>query len=632
MKSEVPKSRIIHNGRPSSAYVILMILFAVAFSSMDLFSQQPIKKDDTLTRVDSFYQLKYDGLLGKIAKTIVVDTTDETPGPQQRLDRKFQRHRNKIIRNVIFQRVPFGTSISDTSKSISNTVIQIADFFHYNTREKIVSNNLFFRKNDKLSPYLMADNERHLRDLVYFGDASIAVRTIRGTRDSVDIVVMTKDVLSLGGRFDMSSITDFQINAREDNFLGMGDRLEGKILFDSERRHNVGYGLEYIRRNINGTFIDGTLGWMNYSPSIIGGLKQENMLYTRWLKPLVHPYMKWTYGFDAALHSSRHQYLSDSVYKMDQHYGYYNVDTWGGIVFDPHFKANKPQDGRLRTFVGLRFLSQKFNYLPLRYTDQYFFRYADMEGVLASLSMFTQNFFKTRYVYGLGRTEDVPEGYDVSVTTGYINKENRSRHYLGMGLQLSYFSRHDNYYNYTIRAGGFKKKNAFEDIDLMGNLEFFSNLKEWGKWKQRSFITVGLARQFNPLLNEPLFLASDFGLKEFTNDSLFGGNFRATLKVESVFYHNWSFIGFRFAPFVFANASYLDGQMPDRLNKKFFPSVGGGLRVRNESLIFGTVELRGFYFPDKNFFDESTRIEISTNLRFKYNEQRIKRPELISFN
>ncbi len=615
------------SGRFILTVIAVLVLMNSRAQDKPVANEEPAKN-----KVDSFYQLKYQGLLGKIAGAIVVDTNDITVGNQQRLDRKFQRHRGKVIRNVIIRRIPFGTPLQDTSKALSNAIINIANFFHYDTRERIIRNNLFFRENDRLSPYLMGDNERHLRDLVYLGDANITVRQLGSTRDSVDIVIYTKDVLSLGGRFDMSSVTDFQASVREDNFLGMGDRLEGRILFDSERRKNVGFGMEYIRRNIDGSFIDGTIGWQNFSPSIIGGLKQENTLYTRFMKPLVHPYMKWTYGAEAAWHSSQNMYQPDSLYKLDQHYSYYNVDAWGGILFDPHFTASKPTDERLRTYIGLRILHQEFNYVPGRYTDQYFFRYADVDAVLASLSLFSQNFFKTRYVYGLGRTEDVPEGVDVSVTTGWTNRQNRSRHYIGTGVQLSYFSKHDNYYNYTLRAGGYRYKKVFEDFDVMANLEFFSNIKRFGKWRQRSFVTVGVAKQINPLLNEPLFIASDYGLNEFTNDSLFGGSFRATIKAESVFYHDWSFVGFRFAPLIFANASFLDGEMPSRMGNKFFPSVGAGLRVRNESLIFGTIELRGFYFPKKNFYNERLRIEINTNLRFKYNEQRVKRPELIPFN
>lgn len=607
----------------------ILFLNLVWSTSLDA---QDVPIDTTVTRVDSFYQLKYKGLLGKLAQAIVVSDTNDIPSLElQRNDRKFQYHRNKVIRNIIIQIVPFGTPLSDTSKKFTNKLTNLADFFHYNTRRKIIRNNLFFRENEKLQPYLMADNERHLRDLVYLGDASIRIRRVANAPDSVDVLVLTKDVLSLGGRFSMSGIDRYQVAAREDNFMGMGDRLEFRMLFDQERNKKFGYGLQYIRRNIGGSFVDATIGGQTFNPTILGGWLQENTIYTQVVRPLVNPYMRHTYGFDAAYHTNTNMYMSDSLFLSDQRYSYYNIDMWTGITFDPYKNASE-KDARLRTFLGLRMFHQKFLKVPSKFENNYFFRYADADGVLASLSMFSQNFFKTRYVYGLGRAEDVPEGVDVSVTTGWVNKQQRSRPYLGMGVQFSYFSKHDNYYSYTVRAGGFRKNGELEDVDLLANLQFFSNLKKMGRWKQRTFINAGVTRQLNTLLNEPLFIDSDYGLREFRNDTLFGGDLRATVKAESVFYNDWSLIGFKFAPFVFANAVYMKGPMPKLLDKYFFPSVGGGVRVRNESLVFGTVEFRGFYYPNNNFYNEKIRFEINTNLRFKYNEYRVRRPELITVN
>jgi hypothetical protein len=168
-------------------------------------------------------------------------------------------------------------------------------------------------------------------------------------------------------------------------------------------------------------------------------------------------------------------------------------------------------------------------------------------------------------------------------------------------LNYSYFSKKAHYFNYTVKLGGFKLGGKYEDVDLLANLEYFTNLRTFNQFKQRTFITAGISRQFNSNLNEPLFLDSQYGLPEFSNDSLFAGNLRATLNAESVFYTNWSLIGFKFAPFVFGRTAYITGPQPEAYGKKFFPSLGGGVRTRNESLIFGTLEFRAFYFPSEIF-------------------------------
>ena len=52
--------------------------------------------------------------------------------------------------------------------------------------------------------------------------------------------------------------------------------------------------------------------------------------------------------------------------------------------------------------------------------------------MLGSISIFRQDFYKTQYVYGFGRNEDVPEGVDFSLTGGWTNKNNRVRPYTGL--------------------------------------------------------------------------------------------------------------------------------------------------------------------------------------------------------
>ena len=70
---------------------------------------------------------------------------------------------------------------------------------------KVIRNNLFFREHEKIHPYLFADNERHLRDQVYIQDARILIDSIAGSPDSVDVIVITKDVFPFGANVDISS-------------------------------------------------------------------------------------------------------------------------------------------------------------------------------------------------------------------------------------------------------------------------------------------------------------------------------------------------------------------------------------------------------------------------------------------
>jgi hypothetical protein len=593
-----------------------------------LTDETPVKDTVPAPATDSFFLLKKKGLLRRLAQSIVTDTTPDAR--LVRVDRLYARYTGRIIRSIEVRRVDFGVPINDTTKSFKNTLTRWADALHRTTRESVIKNNLFFKQNDTLLPILLADNERHLRDQPYLNDVRIIVKAVSGTRDSVDVIVLTKDVLSIGGQFRMSSLDKVQTAVREDNFGGNGDKFQVSALYDKERSKNFGFGGEYIWRNVGGSFIDGQVGFLNYASTFNTFRNQETTFYTKWIRPLANPYMRWTYEFDAATHKNSQLY-PDTIYLTDHRYQYYNIDAWVGYNTAAKGLGGRITDDRLRTLVGLRVLHNEFQQVPVKYENEYFYQYADLTGVLASISLFRQDFYKTQYVYGFGRNEDVPEGLDVAVTTGWTNKNQRVRPYMGLDLQMNYFTRRRNYFNYTLRVGGYSYKRNYEDISLLGNVEFFSRLKELNsRWKQRTFVTAGASAQLKRVLNEPLLLESAFGLPEYQNINL-GGDFRLTVKAESVFFSPWTLASFRFAPFVFGNAAILTPET-EPINRKFYTTVGGGIRTRNESLVFGTLELRAFYFPRKNFNGDNFRIEFNTNVKFKYTSQSVRRPNFITVN
>jgi len=183
-----------------------------------------------------------------------------------------------------------------------------------------------------------------------------------------------------------------------------------------------------------------------------------------------------------------------------------------------------------------------------------------------------------------------------------------------------------------LKAGGFLRNGEMEDINLLANMDYFSHLFRLGKWKQRNFISAAIAHQWNRTLNEPLFLQTDFGVREWKMDTLLAGKTRITLKVEPVFFPPWNLANFRFAPFVFGNVCLFTHTEQEFSQSQWFNSIGGGVKTRNESLIFGTMELRVYYFPQRNYFGDYWRLEFNTNIRFKYSRRFEKKPDLANVN
>ncbi len=86
---------------------------------------------------------------------------------------------------------------------------------HFNTNENIIRKNLLFSEGDTISPLILSDNERILRQLPYIDDARIIVVPV--SDDEADIVVYTKDVYSLGGSFTYNGLKKGNVSVFDKN-------------------------------------------------------------------------------------------------------------------------------------------------------------------------------------------------------------------------------------------------------------------------------------------------------------------------------------------------------------------------------------------------------------------------------
>lgn len=602
-----------------------VLFFLVIMIVPDLSAQ----KDSTRHVIDSFL-LKRKGLIGKLSQSIIANQPISTDIPI-RTDILLEKYKGKIIRNIFIKRIGFGIPITDTNKHLQNWLTNVANDLHSMTKEQVIRNNLFFKKGDKLVPLKLADNEKHLRDLNYLRDVSINV--INAGKDSVDILVLTKDVLSLGAGFHLDNETTAGLDLSEDNFGGWGHALSLQTLYDKPRRPNFAYNAVYTGRNIGGSFIDWNVGYYSFNSTINTGSREEESAFTGFVRPLVSSYTKFTYGGQLATHKTIDAYSTDTLYTSRHMYNFYNYDAWIGWNTETFRKWIGNKDDRLRTLIGLRYVQQSFSQRPTFYKNRYYYLYADWKAALASITIFRQDFYKTKFVYGFGINEDIPEGLDFSLTGGWSIKSGERRPYIGLDLQRYYFTSGEDYFKYTLKADGYFFNKKPEDMNLLFDIDYISRLMSLGsKWKQRDFVNFSFTRQVNRVLNEPLFLESDYGLPEWSTDTTILGNTRMTLKAESVFFTPWNIAYFHFAPFVFGNFCMFNPDDRKFYEDNVYKSIGLGLRTRNESLIFNTIELRAYYFPQKDFHNKSWLFQLNINVRFKYNQQFIKKPDIVSVN
>jgi hypothetical protein len=607
---------------------VLLLLCCV--SARPVYCQQPGNKTDT------FFLVKKKGLLGSLGKSITTsDVEDKTPVKK---DNPYFAYSGRIIRNIKIVRLGFEREMNDTNKYNNNFGVIVANAFHKKTTANVIGNNLFFESGDEVNPYLMSDNERLLREQPFLQDALINMQAVPGVDSMVDVTVIVKDVFSLGGGLDIASEKKVSLDLKEENLKGTGSRLTLSTLYDGDRRPRMGFGADLLKRNIKGSFINWNIGFKTFNRAFNSARNEESFFYTSFDKPFISPYMPLMGGLNLSISKTKNNYVADSLYLREYKYSYQTMDAWLGYNFGARRLLKKKLPGTIRNFIAARGIYQHFDYVPGKVLDTFDYRYTNVTGVLGSFSVFKQSFTRTSFIYGFGRNEDVPEGFRASVIVGWVNKKDslhpefRSRPYYAFEGQRSHFSKRGFYSNYTLRLGGYTYRGKWEDLDILFDVDHFTRRKKLGsEWFFRQFYSLSVGRQIKPTLNQPLYLRSEFGLPYFDNGDI-QADLRCTVKTEAVFYNLHKFWGFRLAPFVFGAMSLVK-QTNVALNKSDgYSAIGAGIRTRNESLIFGTIELKAFYFPRTVGGMSNFRLELGSNIRFRYTNILVRKPDFIVAN
>ncbi|MEO6404053.1 MAG: hypothetical protein ABIY51_07750 [Ferruginibacter sp.] len=601
---------------PKTLLISLLACFIIAVFSPHAYAQEA---------EDSFFLSKKRGLLGRLGKSVSISGKEIQP---VKLVNRYKRFSGMIVRNIII--VPLGFGKTDESDSSKLTFPEkVAHSLHRNSISHLINNNLFFSRGEILSPLLIADNERYLRDLPYLQDARIEVRQERGT-DSVDILVVTHDVFSIGGSVSASS-SRLRLELKEENLAGRGNKLSVSTIIDKNRSPGGGFGAEFIKRNIKGRFINFTAGFSSFNNTFNTGRYEENTVYTLLEKPMITRYTQWTGAAELSYNKSFNGY-ADTLYESDFKYRYIRTDFWAGYNIGYKSGRLKDSEQRLRHFVAARKLYNHFYDVPAKFETVYNYNYADLNATLFSYSLYRQNFYRTNFIYGFGRYEDVPEGVNASVVAGFTNKQEIKRAYYGLDIDFSSYNKRDHFSAYTFKVGGFVNKRTWQDVDILLGVNRITRLRSLSNWwLNRNFVNIAIAGQLKPFLNTPLLLESNFGLPYFKNGTN-EADFRATAKLESVFFHLRTFLGFRFAPFIFSDVTLLKPIHESLAKSNGYSALGAGVRTRNENLVFGTIELKGYVFPRVTPGMQNWKVEISTNVRFKYNSSFIRRPDFILVN
>ncbi len=555
------------------------------------------------------------------ALTTALNTKSESP---------FKPYEGKIIRHIYIRGYGFEQVFTDTSKRLEYFGTQLLNHLHHKTRDWVIRNALFIKANTPLNPYKVADNERLIRSLNYIQDARILVNYLAENPDSVDLVVVVKDLFSISGSLGSVGANPASVRGTisEANFLGMGQRIQGGVILEQNRDPDFGYQLLYSKTNIGNSFVNATASYTLINGDLYDNTPDEKAWFFTLARPLYAPYAHLAGGLTVGDFESFNVYKKpDSAFYK---YHYHTRDVWlGWNLGSERFLSNTSV--RDRKFVSARYFRNDFDSVPYQIGNNYNFRFNDREAVLGQFTFFRQDFYKTNYIYGFGTTEDVPQGYNVAITGGWYKQLDLLRPYAGIDANTYVVTKRGGFIQYFLRSGAFLRKGNVEDGSFLVGSSYYSPLFVFDRVKIRQYINFSYTRQFNRVGIDPLTINNVFGLRYFSGDSTFGSQ-RITLHSETTFFLNYKLLGFKFAPFAFGDLSLLTPENEGFDKSALYHGIGAGIRSRNENLVFNTIELRFVYFPRKTLQNQSFKIMLNTGIQFRYNNTYVKAPDVVFLN
>lgn len=550
-----------------------------------------------------------------------ISTTPKDTVKNEKSINAYVEYTGKIIRHINLEHIGFEKSIYDSTKKVKKSVTKLANFLHVNTREKTLRQHLFLRKNTPLNPYKLADNERYLRDRDFIVDSRIVVIPIEGS-DSVDLLVMTRDVFSLGGRAG-GSPTAPEFGVYDANVAGRAQRLEFNAVIDQERDPKFGYSFLYRKSSIFGSLANLELAYTQLDDARSYGKEPEYSVAARLNRPLVSPYTRWAGGIEVSNNWSKNVYgKSDSSFLK---YRYTIFDTWIGHNFGIHREISN----RNRQFLAVRYFNGNYLDQPEQPEYEEEKKYNNVVGALTEFTFYRQNYYKTRYVFGFGRTEDIPYGISLGFTAGYVRQLSLERPYSAIKFAYGQASRKGNFYRLNFLTGGYGNRGELEDVVVQTNASYFTRLLNMNRYKMRGLVSVTYTQLFNQTIGDWL----DINKKEipgFSIDSL-DSDARFSTHLETALYTPWSLLGFRFAPFAAIDMVVANCADCDQQNQVFW-GLSSGFRTRNENLIFGTMELKVTYIPENGNGESEFVIGFKQNLRIKSSGTFVRAPGLVQYN
>jgi hypothetical protein len=564
----------------------------LAITDTSLQTRQEKTSDQFYESLQNFFYQNQ--LSRKIFDLLVVPPSKVSPPPEKKEQpaERFQSYNGKIIGDIQFRKLPlFGPSVTDTSKTAPNWFQQTGNRLHSPTRTWVLRKNMLIEKGDSLQPFQLSDNERVLRQLSFIRDARLYLQPRAGEEesDTVDVLVITQDYFPYAAGGSYGGFDDLSLRIANGNLAGLGHHFSNELRYNDYLNPKFGYRGVYTVPNLAGLFINSQLEFTHTA------LEQQQGLYLR--RNFYTPDVEWAGGLHLRQTRVKRPVLFlDASRDTLLRYQYTYSNVWLARAFSLSPEPASASSSRARLILAARFTSTKYSERPpIAESKQQFFHHRKL--LMGSIGLNSRKYFRDQYIFGFGRTEDVPTGYLSNLRFGYEDSEFARRPYLGLQLQGAHYFRWFGYLRGELDAESyFKQEGGTEQRLLHMQTTYFSPLLEWSNFHFRQLISIDYTYGDRRFDHEFLTIGYD-NIRGFSSYEERGTQ-RFSLRLETISFTPFYLLGFQLAGFGFADFAILNRKNYFNLKGQSFQGYGLGLRVRNDHLTFNTFQIRAIVYPN----------------------------------
>lgn len=499
----------------------------------------------------------------------------------------YRTFEDKVIGSIIIKSLDvFGPDFSDTTKTATIWLEKTANKLHSKSNLSVIKKNLWIKEGQLVDPELIMDNERLLRSLPYLKDVRIIIKPRPLNDDLVDLLILTKDVFSFGLSGSVGSINKGEVGIYDKNIFGIGHEIGVKLIGNTDLVPHIGLEAYYGINNFDGNFVNFMAGYAN---NYI-----RDGFFISFERDFLRPQSVYAGGLTAYRSFRANNINLNDLVTSPTPLDYLYLDAWYGRRLKREINSD---DDRFQVNVSGRVRYTSFNDRPLPDANNKQF-FANSTLYLGSVSFSHRSYERDHLIYSYGITEDIPKGYLHELVFGYDHNEFGDRWYSHLFLSTGNLFRNKPFYFYTsLGIGTFWKPTGTEQGMADFKANFISPLFVIWNSPTRQFIKLNYTRGINRFEIENLLLRDKDGIRGFGSE-IGKGKQRLALNVENVFFQKRSIVNFRTAFFSFFDVGIVGPANESIFKQNYYAGIGLGLRIRNENLIFKTIQIRLAFYPN----------------------------------